>query len=254
MIKNGCDDNNIVAVIFYKKIEHFYRFYGRIANRIIGEGENKMNKDIFISMSYGVYIVSTMDDGRATGCVANSAMQITASPATVAISINHNNYTNECIKKFGLFSVSILAEDSDVSLIGKFGFKSGRDNNKFMGVDFDIIEKTPVIKDTCGYIVCKVIDTMETETHTVFLGEVIEADVFGGKRQPMTYAYYHNVIKGKSPKNAPTYIPEEKDKTETEEKKKFKCEICGYVYEGDELPADFKCPICKQGADKFKEL
>lgn len=213
-----------------------------------------MNANVFRNLSYGVYIVSTMDDGRATGCTANSAMQITSSPATVAISINHDNYTNECINKFGLFSVSILAENSDPSLIGQFGFKSGRDNNKFMGVDFDIVEQVPVIKDTCGYVVCKVIDKMETSTHTVFLGEVIEGDIFDDNRQPMTYAYYHNVIKGKSPKNAPTYIPDEDEKTETKVQKKFKCEVCGYVYEGDELPSDFKCPICGQGADRFKEV
>lgn len=167
-----------------------------------------MNTDIFRKLSYGVYIVSTMDDGRATGCVANSAMQITSSPATIAISINHDNYTNKCIEECGLFSVSILAEDSEKSLIGQFGFKSGRDNNKFMGVDFAIVENMPVVKDTCGCVVCKLVDKMETSTHTVFLGEVIEGDVFNENRQPMTYAYYHNVIKGISPKNAPTYISE----------------------------------------------
>ncbi|MFQ9515814.1 MAG: flavin reductase [Eubacterium sp.] len=213
-----------------------------------------MNTNIFRSMSYGVYIVSTMDDGRATGCTANSAMQITSSPATVAISINHDNYTNECIKKHGLFSVSILAEDSDSTLIGKFGFQSGRDTHKFMGVDFDVIKETPVINDSCGYVICRVIDTMETSTHTVFLGEVIDAEVLGEGRSAMTYAYYHNVIKGKSPKNAPTYLPEENDKENVAGKKKFKCEVCGYIYEGDELPADFKCPICNQGAEKFKEI
>ena len=168
-----------------------------------------MNSDVFRNLSYGVYIVSTMDDGRATGCTANSAVQITSSPATIAVSINHDNYTNKCIKEFGKFSVSIIAEDSEPSLIGKFGFFSGKDTNKFQDIDFSIIEGTPILNDTCGYIVCKVIDTMETSTHTVFLGEVIEGDVKGSRRTPMTYAYYHNVIKGKSPKNAPTYIAED---------------------------------------------
>ncbi len=211
-----------------------------------------MNNNIFRNLSYGVYIISTMDDGRATGCTANSAMQITSSPATVAISINHDNYTNECIKKFGKFSISILAQDSKPLLIGKFGFSSGRDVNKFQDVDFKIVEGTPIIQDSCGYIVCKVIDTMETATHTVFLGEVTEGDVLGSDRTPMTYAYYHNVIKGKSPKNAPTYLPEEE--SESEQKKKYKCEVCGYVYEGETLPPDFKCPVCHQGADKFKKI
>jgi flavin reductase (DIM6/NTAB) family NADH-FMN oxidoreductase RutF len=168
-----------------------------------------MNTNAFRNLSYGVYIVSTMDDGRATGCTANSAMQITSSPATIAVSINHDNYTNGCIKKSGKFAVSIIAEDSDPMLIGKFGFFSGKDTNKFQDVDFKIVEDMPIIKDTCAYVVCRVIDTMETTTHTVFLGEVIEADVINSDRTPMTYAYYHNVIKGKSPKNAPTYIAED---------------------------------------------
>lgn len=165
-----------------------------------------MNTDVFNNISYGLYVVSTMDDGRATGCTANSVAQITAEPATVAVSINHDNYTNKCIREFGKFAVSILAEDSNPMLIGKFGFFSGKDKNKFQDMDFDMVEGTPVLNDTCGYIVCKVIDKMETPTHTVFLGEVIEGDVKGDGRTPMTYAYYHNVIKGKSPKNAPTYI------------------------------------------------
>lgn len=165
-----------------------------------------MNNKIFQKISYGMYIVSTMDDGRATGCVANSAMQITSSPATIAISINHNNYTNKCIKECGKFGISILSEETEPLLIGTFGFKSGKDTHKFMGVDFKIVEEIPVIKNTCGYVVCEVIDKMETETHTVFLGKVIDGEVFDGDKKPMTYAYYHQVIKGTSPKNAPTYI------------------------------------------------
>lgn len=168
-----------------------------------------MNKNVFRNLSYGVYVVSTMDDGRATGCTANSAMQITSSPATIAVSINHDNYTNKCIKECGKFAVNILAEDSDSVLIGKFGFFSGKDTNKFQDVGFKIVEGLPVLNDTCGYVVCKVVDTMETSSHTVFLGEVIEGDVIGSGRTPMTYAYYHNVIKGTSPKNAPTYIAED---------------------------------------------
>lgn len=168
-----------------------------------------MNTDVFRNLSYGVYVVSTMDNGRATGCTANSAVQITASPATVAVSINHDNYTNQCIKEFGKFAISIIAEDSDPMLIGRFGFFSGKDTNKFQDVDFSIVKETPILNDTCGYLVCKVIDTMETSSHTVFLGEVIEGDIKGNGRTPMTYAYYHNVVKGKSPKNAPTYIAED---------------------------------------------
>lgn len=163
-----------------------------------------MNKEALYKLSYGVYVVTTWKDGKATGCTANSAMQITSSPATVAISINHDNYTNECIKESGVFALNILGENCDPSVIGNFGFKSGRDTNKFSEYDPLIKDMLPVVPAASAYITCKVIDKMEASTHTVFLGEVTGADVLNND-EPMTYAYYHNVIKGKSPKNAPTY-------------------------------------------------
>ena len=164
-----------------------------------------MDKTAFRNLSYGVYIVSTWDNGRMTGCTANSAMQITSAPATVALSLNHDNYTNTCIKDCGYFALSILAETSDPSLIGRFGFYSGRDIDKFEGVDHDLLGNMPVVRDACAHIVCRVVDTMETATHTVFLGEVVEADRRPTGGPPRTYAYYHSVIKGTTPKNAPTY-------------------------------------------------
>ena len=166
-----------------------------------------MNKSVFWKLSYGVYVVSTWDNGRPTGCTANSAMQITSEPATIAISINHDNYTNQCIQESGKFAISILGEHSAPSIIGTFGFKSGRDNNKFDEVEKVLKGFMPVVADACAYIVCDVIDKMETDTHTVFLGKVVDADILKDD-DAMTYAYYHNVIKGKSPKNAPTYIAE----------------------------------------------
>lgn len=223
-----------------------------------------MNKNVFRNLSYGVYVVSTLDGERNTGCVANSIMQITSSPATIAVSMNHDNYTNSCIQSTGKFAVSILSEASAPSLIGQFGFQSGKDVDKFDGIDFSVKEGLPVLNDCCGYIVCKVIDKMETSTHTVFLGEVIDGDTMGSA-PAMTYAYYHNVVKGKSPKNAPTYIAEEdtsskeiSDKESDSSKNassKWVCGICGYVYEGEvpfeELPDTFVCPVCRQSKDKF---
>lgn len=200
-------------------------------------------------------MVSTWDKGRATGCTANSAMQITSEPATIAISINHDNYTNQCIQESGKFAVSILGEHTDPGIIGTFGFKSGRDHNKFEEVAQEIRANMPVVADACAYIVCDVIDKMETSTHTVFLGKVVDADMLKDDTA-MTYAYYHNVIKGKSPKNAPTYIAEEsKAESETEAEEKYVCSVCGYVYDGEvpfeELPDTYTCPICRQPKSAF---
>ena len=111
-----------------------------------------MNKNAFRQLSYGVYVISTWDEGRATGCTANSAMQITSDPATIAVSINHDNYTNQCIQKAGKFAVSILGENSNPGIIGTFGFKSGRDNNKFDEVQQVIKGYLPVVADACAYI------------------------------------------------------------------------------------------------------
>lgn len=222
-----------------------------------------MNTSVFQNMSYGVYIVSTMDGERPTGCIANSIMQITSNPATVAVSINHDNYTNGCIEKMGKFAFSILAEDSDTGLIGNFGFQSGREVDKFQFADYEIVQNVPVVKNTCGYVVCRVIDKMETATHTVFLGEVLDGDVYEGMGDAMTYAYYHKVVKGKSPKNAPTYLQEETKEigagSEVKPdnnggKVKYVCQVCGYVYEGEELPENYKCPICGVNADRFKRV
>lgn len=218
-----------------------------------------INQNAFRSMSYGVYVISTLDGDRPTGCIANSAMQVTAEPATIAVSINHDNYTNGCIEKTGKFAISILREQSDSGLIGTFGFQSGKDINKFDGVESVAKEGISVVADACGYIVCKVIHKMETSTHTVFLGEVIEADVLKAG-DAMTYAYYHKVVKGKSPKNAPTYIAEETEDIKAEETRsgKWVCGICGYEYKGavpfEELPDDFVCPLCKQPKSVFKKV
>lgn len=211
-----------------------------------------MNQQVLRNLSYGVYIVSALDGERPTGCVANSIMQITSSPATIALSINHDNFTNSCIQSSGKFSVSILSEHSDPSLIGQFGFQSGKTVDKYKGIDFQMVSDLPVISDSCGYIVCNVIDKMETSTHTVFLAEVSDGDITGTD-PAMTYAYYHNVVKGKSPKNAPTYLPEEDPVSETTGK--WVCSVCGYVYDGDipfeELPDTYRCPVCKQDKSKF---
>ena len=213
-----------------------------------------MNKNVFRHLSYGVYVVSVCDGERPTGCIANSAMQITSSPATIAVSINHDNYTHECLKKAGVFALNILGEKVNPGIIGTFGFQSGKVMDKFETIQYHMVEGVPVVNEAISYVVCKIIDTMETATHTVFLGEVVEAEVLS-QDNPMTYAYYHQVVKGKSPKNAPTYIEEEK--TMEEKKEKWVCSLCGYEYDGEipfeELPEDYVCPVCFQPKEVFEK-
>lgn len=207
-----------------------------------------MNKKAFFSMSYGVYVTTSLSDGKPVGCITNSNTQITSSPTTVSVSVNHDNYTASCIEKSGLFGFTILSEKSDPEIIGKFGFFSSLDTDKFLGFDYEVKEGVPVLTDGCAYAVCRVIDKMETPTHTVFLGEVIDADTLKSD-EPMTYSYYHKVLKGKSPKKAPTYIEEDVQETSV---RKFVCDVCGYIYEGESLPKDYVCPICGVDATHFK--
>jgi len=247
-----------------------------------------MNENAFFNLSYGVYIIATWDGNRPTGCIVNSVMQITSEPAAFAISVSHDNYTNQCIEKSGAFVISVLGEKSDPAMIGTFGFQTGKDINKFDSIDYDIRTDMPVVKASCAYIICKVINKTETDTHTVFIGQALDADTLLDDAV-MTYAYYHKVIKGKSPKNAPTYVADKyttedvkkedvikedvikeavikeavikedaikedviKEETENE---KYICSICGYEYTGDipfeELPADYICPICRKPKTVF---
>ena len=212
-----------------------------------------MNNKVFRSISYGLYAASALDGERQTGCIVNSVVQITSTPATIALSMNHDNFTNACIKNSGMFAVSILSEQSDPGIIGRFGFQSGKNTDKFDGIPHLVRSGLPIISDACGYIVCKVQNQLEASTHTIFLGEVIDAD-FLQDAPPMTYAYYHNVIKGKSPKNAPTYLPED-DAPDKAQNPKYVCSICKYVYDGAipfaDLPDNYRCPVCGASKDKF---
>lgn len=209
-----------------------------------------MDETALFKLSYGVYLCTTWDEGRPVGCVANSAMQITSSPASIAVSINKGNYTHKCIEETGYFALTILGEKSDPKLIGTFGFRSSRDVDKFENASYSVRGKLPVLDDAIAFISCKVIGRMETSTHTVFLGEVLDCGHLK-KDKPMTYAYYHEVLKGKTSEKAPTFIRSEA-KTE---KEVWVCDVCGYEYDGDipfeDLPDDWVCPLCGVGKEHF---
>ena len=168
-----------------------------------------MNKKVLRNLSYGVYAVSALGENRMSGCIANSIMQITSSPATLAVSMNHDNYTHECIEKSGMFAVSILSEKTDPNIISQLGFQSSRDVDKFMNVPFITKHNIAVVDDACGYLVCKVIDKMETNTHTVFLGEIIDCDMLN-QETPHDLCLLSQYQRQES-ENAPTYQPEDLD-------------------------------------------
>ncbi len=229
-----------------------------------------MNLSALFKLSYGLYIVSTEYNGKLNGQIANAVTQITAEPPLVVTSLNKENLTTELIKESKVFTVSILSKDTPMSFIGKFGFKSGRDIDKFSDTKFKKgLTGAPIILDySIAYFEVEVKKVIDTEsTHLIFMGEIVDADILQ-EGEPMTYAYYHEVKKGKSPKTAPTYVKEEKNKKEESNMKKYVCTVCGYVYDpevGDpdngiapgtsfeELPDDWVCPVCGVGKDSFEE-
>lgn len=163
-----------------------------------------MNKNVLRNLSYGVYAVSTLDGERAVGCIANSIIQVTYD--TVAVSLNHENFTHECMEKTKKFAVSIFGEDISMNTIAFLGFQSGKEKNKFEHIETVEIDGLSIVKDAVGYLICEVVDKIDTETHTIFIGKIKDGEMLNPAKTPMTYAYYHNVKKGNSPAKAPTYL------------------------------------------------
>lgn len=205
-----------------------------------------MDRNILKKISYGMYIIGARDD-KNVGCVVNTVFQITNNPVTIAVSINHDNYTNEVIKKTNKFSVSILDENINPEIIGVFGYSTSKDNDKYENINYELVNDVPILKDVCGNLFCTVVNQVETNTHTIFLAEVTDMINYQDK-MPMTYKYYQEVLKGKSPKNAPTF------EGKNEMKSKWKCKICGYETDIENLPEDYKCPICGAPIELFEKI
>lgn len=205
-------------------------------------------------LSYGMYVISTKVNEKNVGCFVNTVTQITAENPIISVSINKLNYTDEALKINNKFAVSILSEETDANVISKFGFYSSRDIDKFDGIEHEIIDNIPVVKNNiCGYMICEVIKVVECETHDVFFARVLDAKK-ENDLDPMTYSYYHKVVKGKAPKNAPTYVKEIENevKVEIEDEEVYVCIVCGYVHKGP-MPNDFKCPVCGVDRTMFKK-
>lgn len=230
-----------------------------------------MNLITLSKISYGVYIVSSSKDIKFNGQIANTVFQISSEPAIIAISINKQNLTHEYINKSKIFSVSILSKETPIKFIGQFGFKSGRDIDKFKEVNHKIGKTgVPVVLEfTVGYLEAEVINSIDVETHTVFVGKIVDAEIINNE-EPLTYAEYHDLKKGLTPASAPTYIKEDKVvKGENKKMSKYKCTVCGYIYDpekGDsdggikpgtsfeDLLKEWVCPVCGVGKDQFEVL
>jgi flavin reductase (DIM6/NTAB) family NADH-FMN oxidoreductase RutF/rubredoxin len=228
-----------------------------------------MNKSAFFKLSYGLYVITSGKDGRFNGQIANTVFQVTSEPSTVAVSINKQNFTHELITACRRFSVSILEEATPMTMIGQFGFKCGRDIDKFEGIGTRTGKTgVPFVTDhAVAFIEAEVVGELDCGTHTIFLGRVVECDTLT-TAEPMTYAYYHAVKGGRAPKTAPTYQEQAPPKPAAPAAKaaRYTCTVCGYVYDPEKgdpegnvkagirfegLPAEWVCPVCGAEKDKF---
>ena len=228
-----------------------------------------MNLETLCKISYGMYIICSKMGDKFNGQIANTVCQITAEPPTIAISINKQNLTHSYINESKVITVSILEQETPMKLIGLFGFRSGKEINKFQDVKYKIgITGVPIVlENTLAYIEAELINSIDVGTHTIFIGKVIETEKIKDG-EPMTYAYYRIVKSGKSPKTAPTYIKKE-EKKEGKKMAKYECIVCGYIYDPEKgdpdsnispgtafenLPDEWVCPVCGVGKDQFKKV
>ena len=208
---------------------------------VIVHDDKKVEPNAMFKLSYGLFVL-TAKGTRDNGCIINTVTQITDTPKRISIAVNKANHTHDLIMNSGVFNVSVLTTDATFALFQRFGFQSGREVDKFDG--FTDVARSEnglyyVTQASNAFISGKVIQTLDYGTHTVFIADVTEAKVLSNAPS-LTYAYYFEHVKPK-----PAALSEQKG---------WVCKICGYVYEGDELPADFICPLCKHGAEDFERL
>lgn len=201
-----------------------------------------MDNKAMYKLTYGLFVLTARDGDKDNGCIINTASQVTTNPNRITIAVNKQNYTHDIIKKTGEFNVSILRENSKFATYQNFGFQSGRETDKFEKFTFKRSDNGIVYipEETNAFLSAKVVSEMDLGTHTLFLADVTDGQVLS-EDNSVTYGYYQKNIK-------PAPKKEEVKKTG------WICTICGYIYEGEELPEDFVCPLCKHGAIDFKPL
>ncbi len=223
-----------------------------------------MDSKALYKIGYGMYVIGSYKGEKINAQIANTVFQISSDPPTLAVSINKNNLTWEYIRESKAFAAAVLNVDTPLSFIGQFGFKSGRDVNKFESVNYKKGSTgSPVVLDNAvAYLEVKVRQEVDAGTHSIFIGEVVEGEVLNDKKT-LTYEYYQQVKRGTTPKSAPSYVGVKKDEPAAPAAAQYKCQVCGYIYDpavGDpdggikpgtsfeDIPDDWTCPVC--GADK----
>ncbi|MDO5774912.1 MAG: flavin reductase [Spirochaetales bacterium] len=198
------------------------------------------NKAMF-NLSYGLFILTAKDGAKDNGCIVNTVGQVTSQPNRISLTVNKANYTHDMILKTKEFNVSVLSENSKFETYKHWGFQSGRNTDKLESISFKRSANglVYIAEETNAFLSAKVVSTMDLGTHTLFIADVTDGEVLS-QVPSATYSFYQNNIK---PKPA-----------STEKKKGFICTVCGYIYEGETLPDDFICPICKHPASDFKPL
>ncbi len=200
-----------------------------------------MNNKAMYKIVYGLYVLTAKDDVKDNGCIINTAGQVTTSPNRITLAVNKQNLTHDMIIKTGLFNLSTLSEEAPFSVFQSFGMQSGKTVDKF--TDFKDAYRSEngllyLTKYANTFISGKIVTATDIGTHTLFLADVTDAEVLSNT-ESMSYAFYQKNVKPNPSKPAA---------------KGWRCRICGYVYEGDELPPDFICPICKHGASDFERI
>ena len=205
-----------------------------------------MDNKALYKLSYGVFLLTTKSDSKVNGCITNTCIQVANSPTRVAIAVLNTNYTCDLIKESGIFTVSLLDDTCKFETIKHFGMQSGRDVDKFEYLDMPKdLNGVPYLGwHTCAVISCRVVEQHELGSHTLFIGEIEDAQQLSDNA-PLTYADYQNHVK---PKPAAKPAPSDKKIVG------WRCKICSYVYEGSELPDDFLCPLCGHGKDDFEPI
>ena len=206
-----------------------------------------MDNKVMYALSYGLFVLSARRGEKDNGCITNTAIQVTTDPNRIVIAVNKGNYTHDMVKETGRFTLSILSEDSKFDLFQSIRLQSGRDLDKNDGFEAHTARDKDgicyVTQGTNAWLSCKVVSVTDLGSHTLFLADVLDGGTLSSAPSA-TYAYYQAHIKPKPAASAPA----------ASEKKRWVCTVCGYVYEGDELPADYICPLCKHPASDFELL